>query len=282
MKIDYYKYASWFTFIVMILLLCTACYTSIRICITETPLEFSPNKAGFQLFFNIFDIPIKLSVAAFAVFAGWVTLGRVTQTERQLTQTIRQLEVMSDNNKFNNYYKHIDEFIKFMEKDILFSMLSKIKMLIDTRSILLPLYKRYYYVLYKDFVPCINQATKDYTTSLLTTIRSSVFNVPNTDFSTLKLAQIEPLAEQIDETIKTLVEPIIEQSAPHIHSYLLTLQMSPSQIQTELEKFRLISIVYWASSFYTTLLMFEGIEHQISEPFSINYGEYIDFLGQHE
>jgi hypothetical protein len=142
------------------------------------------------------------------------------------------------------------------------------------------LYKQYYCGSYKNFSPSVNPQTRVYIARLLISIRDSYLNVSNTDFDQTTLAQVNPLYALVDDAIKALIEPVVENPVQRIRAYLQTIQMNPVQIETELEKYRKISLLYWANSFYSNLLILEGIVYGSAEPFSINYGEYLIFLGQ--
>lgn len=72
---------------------------------SQIQLDFS--QEGFTFFFDLFDFPVKLLTAGAVLFGLWLTIERMKQTEKQIDSIV-------SNNRFNNFYKHKEEFVNFM------------------------------------------------------------------------------------------------------------------------------------------------------------------------
>lgn len=70
----------------------------------KTPVPLF-NSSGLQGFFSLFEYPIKLTT-------GFIALVVILLTTLRMEQTQKQIDVLDDNNRFNNFYKHRDEFEK--------------------------------------------------------------------------------------------------------------------------------------------------------------------------
>lgn len=78
--------------------------------------SFNISVEGFSGFLTIFEFPIKLLTASVVLFGLWLTIKRMEQTDKQI-------ESISSNNRFNNFYKHREDFLKRFEN---FNFLKKI------------------------------------------------------------------------------------------------------------------------------------------------------------
>lgn len=72
-------------------------------------LQWNVSNEGFKSLFNIYSSSIQLGAAFLGVMALTLALERLRQTKDQI-------EVMSDNNKFNNFHKHQKLFYDHMSK----------------------------------------------------------------------------------------------------------------------------------------------------------------------
>lgn len=94
--------------------------------------SFDPSTKGFSVFLKIYEFPIKLATASVVLFGLWLTIERMKQTDKQI-------ESIVSNNRFNNFYKHREEFIKFMSDRKPFSDLI-IKYPSETKNYLIGIY----------------------------------------------------------------------------------------------------------------------------------------------
>ena len=95
-----YRNISKFLLIIGILSLFFCIYSTIEIC-RNSDFIYTPNSDGFTNFFTFFNAPIKSFGAFLALLTLYITFERA--------------DLNRHNINLNNYYKHMDEFIKMME-----------------------------------------------------------------------------------------------------------------------------------------------------------------------
>jgi hypothetical protein len=252
-------------------LLVSAFMGCVLIAATEKDLTWQWDRDGLVHFFSIYDIPMKLLGAAFATFVLWVTLGRVIQTERQI-------DAMTDNNKFNNYYKHMDEFLKFLSSISLISEYCK-RQGVDPRMVFVPAYKSYYYDNYRLFEPRINGGARRTIDKFTETVKTSPLNQPQTQLESISSAELLPISRMADEVISAIVSSMTSGYIPSVQQFLRSAGLNVGPIETEVERFELIQLIYWVNSFYRSLMAFDGTAEEPTEQFAENYRNYEHFVG---
>lgn len=125
----------------------------------NSKLGFLWNSIGLNNFISLFDTSIKFLAALIGIIAVWVTLERFSQTDRRINQAERQMNIISDNNKFNNFLAHKKYFIDSFKLDTL--LVNHIKETSSSNEkILNRIYHSIYYKSYHDFQPNINDKFK--------------------------------------------------------------------------------------------------------------------------
>ncbi len=103
---NYYR-ISRILFYTSITFICVSLLSFLWTLITSSRIYFDPSSTGLKEFISYYQPQIALAGVGIALFALWITSERMKQTKEQI-------DVMSDNNKFNNFYKHREEFIKYL------------------------------------------------------------------------------------------------------------------------------------------------------------------------
>ncbi|WP_454441790.1 hypothetical protein [Vibrio bathopelagicus] len=92
----------------------------------NSDLKWQFDYEGFNFFVKAFSVPIAVLTSIIPI-VGFIALNhRSVQTKEQLAKSSKQIELVQEQNLFTNYYKHIEEFEKFMkskmelEKDYLY------------------------------------------------------------------------------------------------------------------------------------------------------------------
>src|SRR3989304_5656772 len=80
-------------------------------------LYYSISSQGVKQLFEVYSTSIQLGTALLAISALILTIERMRQTRAQI-------EAIDHNYRFNNFYKHKEEFIKDLSKKPLFIALS--------------------------------------------------------------------------------------------------------------------------------------------------------------
>jgi len=134
-------------------------------------LSFSPTNTGFSYFFSLFSPTLKFGTAFLAVLTLWLAARKFEQNEKNIS-------IMDDNNRFNNYYKHKTLFVEyFMDtqeiKDIDREKISESHI----KYVLNLTYSDIYYPSYDKFSPCLNDDAKDSIVEFFQKISKSPLNI---------------------------------------------------------------------------------------------------------
>lgn len=98
-----------FKFTIVFSILISTLSTSLIILNTEVAWQF--DYLGFNTFVEIFRFPLSVLAIAITIIAILATMHRSVQTKEQILNSNKQ-------NVFSNYYKHIEEFEKYMNSVI--------------------------------------------------------------------------------------------------------------------------------------------------------------------
>lgn len=270
-----------------------------RITITTVVVSFIPAIGTFYVqgftapmftnhgFTNLFDsYGVTFTILGFAafLFTLWLTLERMEQTERRLTtseklykQTQKQIDVMSDNNKFNNFFKHREEFLKyFIQK----KYIKSIAIDADTspEGMLIQFYDFFFYKSYNDFKPSINDDVLARTYKFIEHIGSSELNKKEKDFCEINNDEIEKLFKILDfrsPSISLYINKKINLKNPY------SKDLNGNLIQPQKDKFGKISMIYFTYYISKDILLFSSdYEEKVSlENFADNYEKYRYTLG---
>lgn len=86
----------------------------LMICLDRPSLTFQPDREGLVLFVELFKVPGTFLAMGLAAVSLVATNHRSEQTSLQISRTSKQIEITEQQNKFANYYKHIEEFEKYI------------------------------------------------------------------------------------------------------------------------------------------------------------------------
>jgi len=149
---NYYR-ISRILFYVSVSFICASLLSFFWTLITSSRIYFDPSSTGLKEFISYYQPQIAIAGVGIVLFALWITSERMKQTKDQI-------DVMADNNKFNNFFKHREKFIGETKVKRLIKMFSRIT---STDSELLAgfLYQDYYYASHNQFVPRLNETALD-------------------------------------------------------------------------------------------------------------------------
>lgn len=100
------------TILTILFLALASCATIMASSATE--LTFNPSFEGFNNSLNIFKFPIGVLAILIPAIALLVANHRSEQTKAQMLLTKSQLEAANSHNNFSNYFKHTEEFEKYL------------------------------------------------------------------------------------------------------------------------------------------------------------------------
>jgi len=106
LKIPNYRMITKTTFAISIGFMVVAFISFIWTLICESTIYFDFTSQGWSDFLDYYSPQIKIAGVGIALFALWMTAARMKQTEDQIRSIV-------ENNRFNNFFKHRDEFVKY-------------------------------------------------------------------------------------------------------------------------------------------------------------------------
>lgn len=161
------------------------------------------NSEGMNNLLTYYSVSIKFFTALFALIAIWVTLERLSQTDRRLVQAEKQMDLISDNNRFNNFSVHKKEFITtFKKKDYIKEYEKKINASSD--SILTLIYGEVYYSTYNNFEPRINSDFKKKMMNIANKSNEFVTNNQKKELIEFPLNDLQDMTSLIHFSIKNI------------------------------------------------------------------------------
>lgn len=219
-------------------------------------IVFNPSIQGFIEFERIFDFPIKVLTTSFILFGLWLTIERMKQTSMQI-------ESISLNNNFNNFYRHREEFITYLEKESLL-YIQGAKLTNDEK---LNLYNKCFYSSYEKFEPIVNNYFLNLVHDFSQKIKSIIPSEKDFEFSEIKnilnnfndntyqlYQYIKP--DKIEAAINSFVNDIIKKYNTKIA------ESKREEISTHLRNIRRL---YFSCFFLQKLNRFGGIEEIFSQ-----------------
>ncbi|WP_240205370.1 hypothetical protein [Vibrio sp. CyArs1] len=107
------KSVKWITLVSMIFVVGSSLSIFIDYILT-VGVNFDYSGQGWAYLLELYDFPLKV-VAAWIGIVGLISLNhRSEQTKQQLELATSQIVISSEQNKFTNYYKHLEEFDKYI------------------------------------------------------------------------------------------------------------------------------------------------------------------------
>lgn len=250
--------------ILSIILFCVFVGSAILIFIYMPPHQFQPDSTGFSNLFEIFNPSFQFGTASVVLFTIWLTLERMKQTKKQIDLT-------QDDVNLNNYYKHRDEFMSFISKRFVFTILKQQRNF-DLETLLYPVYSYFFNQSYKDFKPSLTSKVRKGIDSFIEKVKISSLNKPNQDLSLVTIDELKELAVFINMTVDSIC---IMYSMIDFSIFKGEMKyIEQSDIQEMGERFILITTIHWSVSLYEDILAFDGIAQQRLGHIVLNYGKY--------
>jgi hypothetical protein len=142
--------------------------------------EFNITSAGLGNLFTYFDSTIKVGATLLILLTIWLTLERIKQTNKQILYLEKQINSLTDNNSFNNFYRHKDEFIRALSESQSINLIAQ-KSNIRIKTLLYQYHSFYYGRTYTEFKPNIKE-------SMMVSIESFYERLKKSDVSKRKIA----------------------------------------------------------------------------------------------
>lgn len=232
----------------------------------ELNMVFSTSFQSSKDFFSYYEFPLKFLVGAIASLSLGVTMLRAYQFDKNLV-------IVEDNYKFNNFFKHREEFNKRFKDEIFLKTISELKSLsIDTYFI--PLYNIFYYQSYHNFKPTINKEAKKQIENFLKSVEESEINKEDFDIIKIDKSILENISEKNNSFLRGLTNTINSRESPKFRKQLKMLNVADTDIGPTTTKFVYFNEFFWSISFYNSLNTFDGAMVVRCENFLNNFENY--------
>lgn len=105
------------TYVIAAILMAAAIIT-VTIIIATPGLTFNFSSEGWNKALEIFKVPLGLLAVSIPLIALFAANHRSVQSKRQMELTQSQIDLAMSNNQVTNYYKHVDEFQKYIDTHV--------------------------------------------------------------------------------------------------------------------------------------------------------------------
>ena len=252
-------------FVISVILFSIGTIAAINIYITLSPVKFSWDSEGFSNFFTWFDFSIKFYAASIALLTLAITSMRAFQFDKNI-------ELLSDNNKFNNFYKHRDEFINFT-KDFTFFQLYQRSPDQVNQLLILPFYDEYFYKKYNDFEPSLNDDAIDEIEKFYNAFEA--LQIENKDLSNLEIELLEKVNKTINPRVDDYLSSIIHNRDKSLDNYFTTKSFSTKEKKEIKLREKILFKIYYTLLLYQALLAFDGKHQPWDYDFLNRYEHYL-------
>lgn len=222
---------------------------------TQSTMKPCMSSEGFEEFFKLFKGPLSFLGASVILLAAWLTLVRIEQTQTQI-------DLLGQNNRFNNYYKHIQEFTDQLQSE---PFLTRFFSITGSRSqrIYLAIYREFYYRHPLDFKPRINDNSLEIINRFLVSLTGSSLNRERFDFASASPTELELIlapTAAFGERFKELVHIIIQKDTASLTQRLKERNIAKPETDSIIRKFELLNKVHWMYRLFSSLLVFDGAD----------------------
>jgi len=235
-------------------------------------LVFEPSSNGFNNILDYFKFPISLMAAFLAALTINFTIKRINQTDNQIN-------ILADNNRFNNYYKLNEEFIKYFDGQELLSLYKKTfpnNSVFEINNHLQRLFKYFYGDNSKYFTTKILSKELNKINNYLLVIDDNVFNKSDWELTTIDYSVLSNISDYNLEIIKSFIKPLSEKLVAPIYS---NRNLSVPNLKEIDKHYLLMNELFLSVSIYESLLLFDGEKVNNYSKLRNNFMNYLEKIG---
>ena len=267
LKIPKYITISKVTFVLSICLMVISFVSFVWTLCTASRLYFDFTNQGWRDFLNYYDAQLKIAGVGIAFFALWMTSARMKQTEDQIRSIV-------ENNRFNNFFKHRDEFVKSLSSQEFMINLARYSG-VNLNDLLLSYYGMFFSRSYENFEPKLREAklkhVKDYLNDL-NSERELNYNLTEYVSSGGHSLSMNQPAEFFLETSRTF--SYLSENDSHLKNWL-------SQNLSSHEALNELCHLYYTYRLYMNVISFSGekLSDFIFPQFVTNFTSFLNRNG---
>lgn len=217
---------------------------------------YLPNPKGLKNLLELYSIPINILTVSVVLLGLWLTSERMKQTNDQI-------QIISDNNKFNNFYKHRENFIDFYKTtryvELVNEELGENEKLPLDNTYYYPIYAYYFYPSYHKFIPIRNNQIIKAETEFLNTLKESSLNIKEQSLLDSEYVYLESIAKTSD-LIKTvgIDDLFISNEIKRFEELYSKLFNNDKETKSKTNTIKLLVPLYWRYCFLIDLISFDG------------------------
>ncbi len=222
--------------------------------------------AGVKNLFSNFEPTIKIFTYFLGTFAIWLTLSRMFQTKEQL-------KIIEENNRFNNYFKHREQFVIQFKDNIFFKEFETLTKR-SAEPNLLDLYYSYYYKSHHNFTPFMNKDANNLVYNFMNSVEKSKINIENFNLNEITIDELIKLTSKNDSNVRKYISSMNSYLTTQMKVRLILNEVERSLTTEKISKFIYLNEIYWSGIFYNSLRAFDGNQSLAWENFPVNFINY--------
>ncbi|MCJ7647256.1 MAG: hypothetical protein MUP85_01460 [Candidatus Lokiarchaeota archaeon] len=193
-----------------------------------------------------------------------------------MEQTQKQLEITQENVRFNNYYKHKEEFKILLKENEFFELITK-KTGFKIEDFDAAIYSQFFNSSYKNFEPKLNESAKAEIFNFIDQIKNSEISNDKQDLNEVPIEEMKKLYKLINSTLDPIFTLNNEIEIVSVLNYFTGRGKRDKQLIEE--RFNFLSSLFWCTSFYERFLAFDGIVQSKRANFVLNFNDYRKSVG---
>lgn len=194
-------------------------------------------------------------------------------TAARMKQTEDQIRLIVENNRFNNFFKHRDEFVKyFSAKEYLKELSHNSKDLLERE--LLRFYEHFFYLNYQEFSTSINKYAKKNCQKFLEVLKDSELNQRDVDLNAVSQSKIRELTEFSSVLVVLITHYTVEIIQGHMK---IIREFENKTGRDEVPKIADIILINYLAKIIIDIYLFAG-EGDIPDLYTNLHSNSLDYL----
>ncbi len=259
------KFSGFFKWLSIVLLVSSFFVLLLNI-ISEWAFPPQLNIIGVENIFIKYEPTIKIFTYFLGTFAIWLTLSRMLQTKDQIT-------LIEENNRFNNYFKHRDQFIAQFKDNIFFKEYENLAKR-SAEPDLMNFYNTFYYKSHHNFTPFMNKTSTAFIDKFINAVEKSKINIENTDLNGIAVDELIQLSNLNYADVRKYTTAMNCYLTPQMRTRMEHNGDDRNTITTKSTKFIYMNELFWSGVLYKSLKAFDGMEKFAWDYFPVNFINY--------
>lgn len=259
------KFTEFFKWLSIILLIFSLLILLFNI-VACTSIPFRFDIIGIENLIKNYSTTIQIFTYFLGTFAIWLTLNRMLQTKEQIT-------LIEDNNRFNNYFLHREQFLTQFKDNIFFKEFEDLTNRNPEPHVMV-LYNTFYYKSHNNFVPTMNKQANEFVDNYFNKIEKSSLNIENSNLNNIEISELMELSKLNNSDIRRLTTSMNSYLTPQMRIIMEGYGDDRRTISDKTTKFIYLNEIYWSGILYKSLDAFDGINRFTWDYFPTNFANF--------